>query len=45
MPFHYFGTEISVDGEVLGDNNKLVCEQRIYHIINDVMKKVEQKIK
>ena len=50
VTFHYFGgREILVDGEIGDDNsafnNKLVCEQRIYHIINDVMKKVEQKIK
>lgn len=49
VTFHYFGgTETSVNGKMLDDNsdfNKLACEQRIYHIINDAMKKVEQKIK
>ena len=39
VPFHYFGvTEISVDGEILDDNsdfNKLVCEQRVSHIIDN----------
>ncbi len=39
VPFHYFGvTEISIDGEIIDDNsdfNKLVCEQRVSHIIEN----------
>ena len=40
VPFHYFGvTEISVDGRTLDDNSdfsKLVCEQRVSHIIDQI---------